>query len=199
METIAKQHFPIAVSVSELSKWGCPYCGFRSGTTPMSGGGSTLWCCGECNKTSVALATGVTRSTIGIGAGPTTLYPELSEHPRKGTPSHGKPDKQPEGGGEFFLSRGIGTDMTPGCFICGGEKGHYHNISAFVQCKEAGERIVLLFPKGARLDFRDFEPDRVQVKIGACNKHLKNLKLLEKLTKDAQGIITKNMIRDVKK
>jgi hypothetical protein len=115
---------------------------------PISGGGAAIWACGseECGKTCCVLAKGVTKSTIGFG----DFYPELQEHPRRGIPSHGRPDKKPENEGEFFHSRGIGLDNCT-CFVCGTHdrdgKGHtmLNNIAAFVQCKEAGERVVAMF------------------------------------------------------
>jgi hypothetical protein len=194
----------IAVSIAELNKFGCPYCGYRSGSSHISGGGTVVWQCGseECNRTCCALAEGVTKSTIGIGG---DFYPELQAHPRRGIPSHGRPDKKPEGGGEFFYSRGIGSEWNLTCFCCGARdaknrpanphqagNGLLNNIAAFVECKTAGERVVAMFKHGARLDYRESESDRVQVKIGACNKHLRNLKKIDALTKD--GIITANRI-----
>jgi len=175
----------IAVAQNEVKQFGCPHCGFRSGSMPMSGGGSGIWNCGECGRECVVLAEGITKSSIGIG----DEYPELQPHPRRGTPSHGTPDNQPDEGGEFFRSRGIGLDQTPGCFICGGDDGLNNNISAFVQCKAAGERVVAMFTHGARLDYRESEPDRVQVKIGACDTHKAHLEKLCELTAQ-DGTIT---------
>ena len=183
----------IAVSVAEHIKFGCPHCGFRSGSSPISGNGTTIWQCGECNHTSCVLADGLETATIGIGSrGKATHYPKVQAHPRRGTPSHGCPDKQPEGGGEFFRSRGIGLDWCS-CFVCGAncdQSRAVPNIAAFVECKEAGERVVAMFARGAHLGYREREPDRVQVKIGACEGHGSNLEKLHELTKAAGGIIT---------
>lgn len=110
----------------------------------------------------------------------------VGQHPREGIPKHGRPDQRPEGGGDYFRSRGVGMDHTPGCFVCGGAPGFYSNIAAFVQCRAAGERVVAMFTQGARLDYREFEPDRIQVKIGACEEHLPNLRVLDQLA----GVIT---------
>lgn len=189
----------IAVSVKDLREFGCPYCGYRSGYTPISGGGAAVWTCGseECGKTCCVLGEDVIKSTIGFG----DFYPELQAHPRRGTPSHGRSDKRPGGGGEFFYSRGIGLDNCT-CFVCETHdrdgKGHtmLNNIAAFVQGKEAGERVVAMFSRGARLDYREFEPDRVQVKIGACDSHLANLQKLYELTQD--GIITVDRINEAR-
>ncbi|MDD3101852.1 MAG: hypothetical protein PHE59_01785 [Patescibacteria group bacterium] len=189
----------IAVSASEFGKFGCPHCGFRSGSIRIQAGGSAAWKCGdeECGKICCILADGVTESSFGFGE--EGYASKLQPHPRQGIPSHGRPDKKPESGGEFFRSRGIGLDHC-NCFICGthdrDEKGHtaLHNIAAFVQCKEAGERIVAMFSKGAKLDYRCLEPDYVQVKIGACDSHLVNLQKLNELTKD--GVITADRIKE---
>src|SRR3989344_4039782 len=184
----------IAVSVAELREFGCPHCGYRSGYTPVSGSGAAIWTCGseECGNTCCALTEGVTKSPIGFGG----FYPELQAHPRRGIPSHGRPDKRPDTEGEFFRSRGIGLETTPGCFVCGGDKRLYNNIAAFVQCKEAGERAIAMFPQAARLDYRDFEPDRIQVKIGACDVHLPNLQKLDELTRN--GVITNMHISEAR-
>lgn len=189
----------IAVSVKELQEFGCPFCGYRSGYTPISGGRAAVWTCGseECGKTCCVLGEGITKSTIGFG----DFYPELQAHPRRGIPSHGRPDKKPDSEGEFFRSRGVGLDNCT-CFVCGTHdrdgKGHtmLNNIAAFVQGKEAGERVVAMFSQGAWLDYRDFEPDRVQVKIGACDSHLVNLQKLDELTQD--GIITADRINEAR-
>ncbi len=182
----------IAVHQTELKDYGCPYCGYRSGHPLISNSRSTLWVCGECEKKYISLPDGVKQSVIGVDS----AYPALQEHPRKGTPARGAEDKKPTDGGEFFHSRGIGRDSTPGCFICGGEEGLRHNIAAFVQCKTAGERIVAMFKFGADLDYREYEPDRVQVKIGCCDDHLQQLQWLQELTRDKDGVITDNIIKE---
>jgi len=191
---MATKYVPIAVWFKEVKLFGCPYCGYRSGHSQISSGGTNIIVCGECEKSFAVLADGLTKSTIGFG----DFYPEIQQHPRYGIPSHGKPDTRPEGGGEFFRSRGIGLDSCH-CFVCGTQdrdgKGHtmLNNIAAFVQTKEAGGRVVAMFQHGARLDYRDYEPDRVQVKIGACDVHLPNLQKLEELAKD--GILTQEIVK----
>jgi len=211
----------IAVSADELSRWGCPNCGgYRSGSVPIQQGGTALWRCGDCGASCYVLADGVTESSFGgsLDGSYTLVLPlkdggepsrdikgggelfkdvkraKLQPHPRRGTSAHGQPDTRPEGDGEFFHSRGLGTDMTPGCFVCGGERSYYSNIAAFVQCKEAGERVVSMFKSGARLDYRDFEPDRVQVKIGACSSHRANLEALHRHTGDVGGKLTMEIL-----
>jgi plastocyanin/ribosomal protein L37AE/L43A len=182
----------IAISITDHEKFGCPSCGYRSGYTPISRGGSALWICGDgrCRRSCCILADDVTSSTISIGG----IRPRLVQHPRRDIPSHGRPDKQPEGGGEFFHSRGTGLDVTPGCFVCGGYESLCSNIAAFVQCKEAGERVVAMFSHGARIDYREYEPDRVQVKVGACAEHRHNLERLHSLVAD--GVLTSEKIAE---
>ena len=182
---------PIAIAAAEMKEFGCPYCGYRSGCTRLSCGGSAIWRCGdeECGKDCHILFDGAVKSAISLDG----FYPELQAHPRRGIPSHGRPDKKPEGEGEFFHPRGIGLDSC-WCFVCGTRdrdgKGHssLHNIAAFVQCEASGKRVKGMFSQGAWLDYRPYEPDRVQVKIGACDAHLPKLKKLYELTQD--GIIT---------
>ena len=189
----------LAVSLAALESWGCPNCGYRSGNPAISGHGGLVWRCGECGETCIGLAGGMTVSPFGFASGDgLDEYPTLSVHPRQGTPAHGRPDTRPEGGGEFFSSRGIGLDNTPGCFVCGGGERMRNNIAAFVQCRAAGERVVAMFASGARLDYRAFEPDRVQVKIGACSTHLPNLQRLHDLIGrgDERGVITAEMIAE---
>lgn len=92
--------------------------------------------------------------------------------------------------GIYYSSRGIGSDSDLTCFICGvdhrfrGGEGYIclPNISGFVKTKEDGEAIVEMFGlKAAWLDYRPATPKRIQVKIGACNEHFDNLRLLERM------------------
>jgi len=92
------------------------------------------------------------------------------------------------------------------CFVCGKlrfengqEMAYMLNISGFVKTKESGERVVAMFSHGARLDYRDFEPTRIQVKIGACDEHRKCLIKLHELTVSSDGIITPSMITEATK
>ena len=68
-------------------------------------------------------------------------------------------------------TRGIGKDYCT-CFMCkDGEKKLMHNIAMFVNSKLEGEAIVQHFQYGAWLDYRENEPNWIQVKVGACNSH----------------------------
>lgn len=193
----------IAVAAPDLNEWGCPTCGYRSGSVGMTVGGSGAWRCGECGADCCVLAPGQTRSAIGfhVTQNNEALYPELQPHPRTGVPAHGRPDTRPEGGGEFFSSRGVGKDSTPGCFVCGVAGGTQlrvtNNVAGFVQTKAAGERVVEMFEAGARLDYREDEPDRTQVKIGACALHRENAYGLHELTRAADRVITQEIIKRV--
>lgn len=82
-----------------------------------------------------------------------------------------------------FRSRGIGLDVCPCCFVCGVKGNNYlNNIAAFVNSKQDGELVVEWFNQRARLDFRESEPNWIQVKVGACDAHLPNLEALSKET-----------------
>lgn len=84
--------------------------------------------------------------------------------------------------GELYATRGIGLNWLD-CFVCQGTaSGAQPDMAAFVVDKEAGERIVGMFQEAgasAHLDYRPSEPKWVQVKVGACNTHEANLKLLQ--------------------
>lgn len=190
-----------AVEDGEMLKYGCPSCGYRSGSMRLSMGGAGSWTCGSCRENCLILAPNVDVSPIGLcrPGSEEVFYPTKTPHPRSGVPSHGQKDASPPGGGEYFRSRGVGLDFGVSCFVCGAQRraedvnDAMNNIAAFVRCKAAGERVVALFRGGsARLDYRDFEPDRVQVKVGACDAHVGNLGRLHALSAD--GIITADRV-----
>lgn len=83
-------------------------------------------------------------------------------------------------GGIAFSSRGFGLEWVP-CFICEEEKLN-DNVSGFVSSKSDGEKIVKMFPKFIFIDYRESEPEWIQVKIGACKKHVEKLRELVKHT-----------------
>jgi hypothetical protein len=120
-----------------------------------------------------------------------------TSHPREGIAPHGRADKRPEGGGEYFRPRGIGKDYVD-CFVCTESHKHHElnaNIAAFVQCKESGERIVAMFERGAWLDYREREPDRIQVKVGACDEHRACLEALARAVEESGVLKMGDIIR----
>lgn len=148
----------IAVSWSDYEKYGCVHCGceYVHGAG-FSGGGCTPVKCGKCEGYFIILANGLSISPVGFGKkdGTGYDYPVRTEHPRTGTPKHEyvRPDIRPPEG-EYWMPRGVGYDL-----------------SGFVKCKAAGERIVKLIecvigetPK-SWLDYRPKEPNWIQVKI----------------------------------
>lgn len=93
------------------------------------------------------------------------------------------PDVRPDGEGEYWQSRGPG----------------YPDISGFVRSKQAGERIdkmvseVLMNTEHQSwLDYRETEPTWIQYKF---HKDEFDMEMLDKLTKENNGIITKEIIR----
>jgi hypothetical protein len=100
-----------------------------------------------------------------------------------------------------YYVRGIGLDRIPsGCFCCGKSEKHYiNNISGFVENREEGQAITDFFGEhGARLDYRDWEPNWIQVKIGSCDEHLPNLRHLEKIIREADNNINNQMVIDAR-
>ena len=71
--------------------------------------------------------------------------------------------------GIILYGRGVGIESGRPCFICG--KECFPNFAAFVESKADGENIVKWIGQGARLDFRDYEPDWIQVKVYSCKEH----------------------------
>lgn len=99
---------------------------------------------------------------------------------------------------EYFGSRGIGMEWNLCCFVCGMEEKLLPNISGFVETKESGEAVVKMFgDKCASLDFREHESKWIQVKIGACNAHVRNLEKLHELTR-ADRTISPDIIASAK-
>lgn len=101
--------------------------------------------------------------------------------------------------------RGIGKEDCHGCYCCQNDNWiHIHNnCSFFVPSRETGEVIVSLFGDfGAKLDYREREPNWIQVKVGVCDDHLPNLEKLVELVlatrfgrEDGPGI-NKRMIEE---
>jgi hypothetical protein len=93
---------------------------------------------------------------------------------------------------EFYFPRGLGWGYGK-CFVCGETTQIMDDMAAFVESK-AGERIVAMFrPDQARLDYREYEPNWVQVKICACKRHKESLQLLYDLTREKR-IISKDIV-----
>ena len=93
--------------------------------------------------------------------------------------------------------RGLGTDHTPGCFICGGSEGLHSNFAAFVGTRMEGETAVQIIERGARLDYREREPNWIQVKIGACKEHVDKLEILCMLLRG--NVLSDHLINLVRK
>lgn len=186
---------PIAISYYDYLKYGCPSCGCDSARGGnFYGHGVSTGTCRECKTEFVILADDVKKSSIGFGTdevdgeGKTIFYhPELQEHPRKGTPWHPwvQPDPRPEGGGEYWKSRGIGYDL-----------------SGFVKSKAAGERLLEMVKEvlgkekpASWLDWREFEPEWIQFKF---QKEEFELNELEHRVELNNGILTKEILEKCK-
>lgn len=87
-----------------------------------------------------------------------------------------------------FNPRGIGgANERTICLCCAHKAGH--ELAGFVKNKEAGEIVTKMFLTGAWLDFRPREPGWVQVKIGACERHIQNLQKMEEHIRSNGDII----------
>ncbi|MBI4020889.1 MAG: hypothetical protein HY369_01465 [Candidatus Aenigmarchaeota archaeon] len=106
-------------------------------------------------------------------------------------------DARPKSGEYFRGCRVVGITLTRGCFVCGGYANFRSAARARVTCVNAGERVVALFDGAARVSRNDPDSEAAQVTVGACDKHLKNLAALVRLTKN--DIITARKIRRAQK
>lgn len=111
-----------------------------------------------------------------------------------------------------FVSRGIGQNWLP-CFLCGHQPKFkcQADCSFFVDAtlvhilnadeKTAIHPIMSWFHAqdilAGKLDYRSFEPNRVQVKLGACGEHEPNLLLLSMLCVMNDNKITKAILNSV--
>ncbi len=171
----------IAISGRDYHKYGCPKCNCIYGK-PKDFDYSYVVSCIECNTKFVVLDQLVNVSPFGFQQNEDKekyIYPELQDHPNKKlTHYYIRPDKKPEIG-EYFKPRGVGYDL-----------------AGFVESRIAGERIINMFKKilgynlKTWLDYRDFEPDWIQIKVQKEDGI--DLEKLNKLTQD--GIITETKI-----
>ena len=102
---------------------------------------------------------------------------------------------------ENYHPRGLGVNWHP-CYICnqGGRTSVQTDMAAFVDNKEAGERIIAMYDRlglHAVLDYRPTEPNWVQVKVGACKKHTSNLKKLSELCSDDYKINPAKIVKSL--
>jgi hypothetical protein len=97
------------------------------------------------------------------------------------------PDVRPDGDGEYWQSRGPG----------------YPDIAGFVKSKQAGERInemvsevLMTNEHKSWLDYRETEPTWIQYKF---HQDEFDMDMLDKLTKENDGVITKEIIKKCSK
>lgn len=87
----------------------------------------------------------------------------------------------------YFGPRGQGSNWLP-CMVCGPDapdaKDLRSDMASFVSSREKGLLAVAWFADAglyAHLDYRDFEPNWVQVKVGACPAHVPLIERLMEL------------------
>ena len=184
----------LAVNIHEEEKYGCPNCGcdrrIRDSSYRCDQPGVT---CRACGLHYQIFADGITKSSVRFSTnrkdknGKTiTEYPILIPHPRKGIPKwhYENPDIRPEYG-EYWKSRGIGYDL-----------------AGFVKSKLAGERILEMVKEvlgvdnpASWLDYREREPEWIQFKFQSEEFKLEKL---DKLSRENNGIITKEILIECK-
>lgn len=84
-----------------------------------------------------------------------------------------------------WASRGLGLDVTNGCFVCGAtrrtpeqiDSDYMNNIAAHV-AKVDEFAAMACFERGARMDYYHGDRESPQIKVGACNAHLPELEAL---------------------
>ena len=94
-----------------------------------------------------------------------------------------------------FQPRGIGMDMCM-CFVPACREITIEmraNITAFVNSEKEGKQIVQMLGGLAIVDHREYEPDWIQVKLGACKDHVHKLEKLHQLV-SLDGHINLNRI-----
>ncbi|MBI4142421.1 hypothetical protein HY480_00940 [Candidatus Uhrbacteria bacterium] len=183
------------MSIDDVRQYGCPHCGFLYTGLRRWMGVLVSTRCSNCHGTFLVLAAHITASPFPYDCGDgTVIHPVRSPHPHAGIPAHGLPDERPAGGGEYFVTRSLGVRDTNGCFVCGGTPRTRHAMTALVQCRESGERIVDMLTRGALLEPLPHEPLCMMVVIGACTQHQPNLDDLHVSTHADGGTITAEMI-----
>ena len=90
-------------------------------------------------------------------------------------------------------NRGMDTDYTPGCFVCGGEPGLYRTISLVVESKELAKVVSELFVTGVCINHKN-NGYKAEVKVGACVHHHSSLHRLSKSVGKYPNIITKTTV-----
>jgi hypothetical protein len=73
-------------------------------------------------------------------------------------------------------------------------------MAAVVDSKLAGQKVIqmyLNFGLHAVLDYRENEPDHVQIKVGACKKHLPNLERLAQLCNEDNKIDPSKIVKSL--
>ncbi len=190
----------IAISHSDHKKFGCINCGCKNGSVSFSTPGERAWNCAQCGRGFVIRASGVEKPLISVVLDGQEIYPELKPHPRQGTPAHAL-EKGPDGD-KVLTVQGIGLYMVPGCFVCGGGMALLPGIAITVHLKPTIETVIRLFEdKGVRTypgDASKLKDMKGRVTVGACFKHMTNLKCLMESIK-AANTIRKGMIEEARK
>lgn len=94
---------------------------------------------------------------------------------------------------EYWRARGVGFGVGT-CLVTGETDVGGPDIAGFVSSREAGERVVALFGGRARLDYRDFEPNWIQVKVVVKEEHKDVMTRLMSASSCCEGMLSPRMI-----
>jgi len=184
----------LAVENTPYQKYGCPNCGCDSSIRDnFFRGDQQAGTCRACGLHFMIIFDGATQKDIIVKYGTVQKdengqiimeYPILIPHPRKGIDKwkYELPDIRPDQeDAEFFQSRGVGYDL-----------------AGYIKSKAAGERIMDMIKEilgtdksKSFLDYRDYEPFRIQFKF---KKEEFNLNMLHSLVIENDNIITKDIL-----
>jgi hypothetical protein len=93
--------------------------------------------------------------------------------------------------------RGVGSNWNIPDLVTGLDDGKLHpDMSGFVKSKAEGQLAVVIFGDRARLDYRESEPNWIQVKVSAQEEVLYEL---EKLVRENNGLLTPDIVNKAKR
>lgn len=184
---VLQEYNVLAISSVDYELYGCPKCGTNISRKEMSIGGTHILTCGnEDCRCSFEVLVDLLVSGAGTKGHSSSSYsyPLLIKHPRQGipkTPYKAKDIRPDVPNSDYFYSRGVGYDL-----------------AGFIKSTEAGIRILDLVKSvlgkeevESWLDYRDYEPSRIQFKF---QKSEFDLEKLNRLVSGNSDILTREIL-----
>ena len=190
-DKIRQENDMVAISYEDFERFGCPYCGTTLKRTHSYANGTNHLSCGheDCQKHYLVVISDLYSSMNFILESGEKYCPVVQKHPRFNIPktNYKAKDIRPENlEHEYFNSRGVGYDL-----------------AGFVKSKEAGERIVekikTILNKSeikSWLDYREYEPSRIQLKISPSEFDIVKL---DDLVRQNEDVLTNEILESCKK